>query len=297
VLPIFIGRRAGAKRLLLCLGWCLLVATVGATAHTIQAIGREERASIRRPQEVSEDGYVSSKKCRACHPDQYASWAYSFHRRMTQPMTDETVTAPFRGESIRFGPDLVRMDRSAGGFWASYLAGDSVVRRVPLVMATGSHHKQYYWRPVDESRTLALFPYVWEIRQARWIPNSASLLMPPIEDTSYDLGEWNVNCIRCHATQGRPAQVVGKHLFETRVAELGIACESCHGPAEAHVDANHDPLRRLARRSDDRQSQEARSPKERRRLRAVPRDHRAGEEHGDRLAPLLGEGLRVSAGR
>ena len=30
------------------------------------------------------------------------------------------------------------------------------------------------------------------------------------------------------------------------MAEFGIACESCHGPAEAHVEANRNPLRRYA---------------------------------------------------
>ncbi|MDP6764223.1 MAG: hypothetical protein QF903_02405 [Planctomycetota bacterium] len=32
--------------------------------------------------------------------------------------------------------------------------------------------------------------------------------------------------------------------MDTHVAELGIACEACHGPGEAHVDANRDPRRR-----------------------------------------------------
>jgi predicted CXXCH cytochrome family protein len=31
---------------------------------------------------------------------------------------------------------------------------------------------------------------------------------------------------------------------QTRVAEMGIACEACHGPAEEHIAANQNPLRR-----------------------------------------------------
>ena len=32
--------------------------------------------------------------------------------------------------------------------------------------------------------------------------------------------------------------------IDTTVAEFGIACESCHGPGQAHVEANRNPLRR-----------------------------------------------------
>ena len=35
-------------------------------------------------------------------------------------------------------------------------------------------------------------------------------------------------------------------MLNTRVAEYGIACESCHGPAEDHIRANSAPLRRYA---------------------------------------------------
>ena len=35
-----------------------------------------------------------------------------------------------------------------------------------------------------------------------------------------------------------------RHSADTRVVELGIACESCHGAGEAHVAANQNPLRR-----------------------------------------------------
>src|SRR4029077_15258261 len=31
---------------------------------------------------------------------------------------------------------------------------------------------------------------------------------------------------------------------DTRAVELGIACEACHGPGEAHATANRNPLRR-----------------------------------------------------
>ena len=57
---------------------------------------------------------------------------------------------------------------------------------------------------------------------------------------------WNNNCLGCHATAGQPQPRALEPGALTRVAELGIACESCHGPGEAHVRANLNPQRRYA---------------------------------------------------
>ena len=55
---------------------------------------------------------------------------------------------------------------------------------------------------------------------------------------------WNVGCIGCHSTAGQPGQMPSASDFNSRVAELGIACEACHGPPARHVSLNSDPLRR-----------------------------------------------------
>ena len=51
-------------------------------------------------------------------------------------------------------------------------------------------------------------------------------------------------CVDCHATAGQPG--IAADSAETRVAELGIACEACHGPAGTHAEKNRSPLHRYA---------------------------------------------------
>ena len=53
-----------------------------------------------RPVQQTADGYVSSGACRACHADQHASWAGSFHRTMTQVATPATAAADFAGTTV-----------------------------------------------------------------------------------------------------------------------------------------------------------------------------------------------------
>src|SRR5262249_21180102 len=55
---------------------------------------------------------------------------------------------------------------------------------------------------------------------------------------------WNRICVECHVTGGVPALDPRTLVPQSRVAELGIACEACHGPAAAHLAANADPFRR-----------------------------------------------------
>src|SRR5208282_3385210 len=57
---------------------------------------------------------------------------------------------------------------------------------------------------------------------------------------------WNVGCIDCHSTAGQPWQGKDEVSFDTRVAEFGIACEACHGPAGEHIRQNSNPWRRYA---------------------------------------------------
>ena len=55
---------------------------------------------------------------------------------------------------------------------------------------------------------------------------------------------WNDNCVFCHNVAPNPARDPETGRFATTVAELGIACEACHGPGAEHVARNADPARR-----------------------------------------------------
>ena len=49
--------------------------------HSPSAIDPEV---LDRPTIAPHDDYVSSSRCRSCHPSQYASWDHSYHQSMTQ---------------------------------------------------------------------------------------------------------------------------------------------------------------------------------------------------------------------
>lgn len=178
------------------------------------------------PKPTSATGYVGSSACRGCHPGEHASFSRTYHRTMTQPANDRTVLAPFerRGEEV----------------WAE---GKRVV------MTTGSHRQQAYWVAGEREGELRLLPFVWLAREKELVPRIEAFLTPP--DTDVSRSRWSSSCIACHAVAGEPRHDPVRDAFDTRVAELGIACEACHGPGGQHVERHRDPFERLAQRRSD----------------------------------------------
>ncbi len=103
-------------------------------------------------------------------------------------------------------------------------------------MTTGSHHYQTYW--VNSPRypgLLQTLPLVYLIEDKRWIPRETAFMRGP-DDVGRFVTQWNHHCIRCHSTGGNPGLDEKSGKLETRVGELGISCEACHGPAQQHVE-------------------------------------------------------------
>ena len=101
-------------------------------------------------------------------------------------------------------------------------------------------------------------------------------------DYERHVARWNDTCIYCHNVAPQPGLEPWSGRFDTRVAELGIACEACHGPGSAHVRANRDPLRRFSLHLSGRPDPTIANP---RRLSPERSAEVCGHCHGQRLAP------------
>jgi hypothetical protein len=222
-------------------------ASLGSLVASIPELGR------------GQDGYVSSETCRACHPEQYATWHRSFHRTMTTLATPANNRGRFEGVTLESRGRPYRLQRRGDEFWAELVDPDwereerlagrdpdaaasppRVERRV--VMITGSHHMQTYWVAGRHGNEVYNLPFVFLYEQDRWVPREEVFLRPPQAGRFFAV--WNNSCIECHSTAGKVGFALEQEVFRSAVAEMGIACEACHGPAREHVAANRDPLRR-----------------------------------------------------
>jgi len=82
---------------------------------------------------------------------------------------------------------------------------------------------------------LQTLPVVYLRETRQWAPREAAFVHGP-DDPERFVTQWNHHCIQCHSTGGNPGLDKPSGQLRTQVAELGISCESCHGPGQAHVD-------------------------------------------------------------
>lgn len=194
--------------------------------------------------------YVGSAACRKCHPGEHASWHDSFHRTMSQTAERANVIASFERLELDWWGKPVLLEWRGDRLWTKFERGGrqpAAVER-PVEQLTGSHHLQVLWYSTGNGRELAPVPLCYKTEERLWLPLTAVFVLPPEFRDPPEPGAWSQSCSGCHATDVRPRVDIGRN--DTHVGELGIACESCHGPGGAHVAANHDPLRRYAARRD-----------------------------------------------
>jgi hypothetical protein len=170
---------------------------------------------------------------------------------MTQVASEESVLGDFNDVRLS-GKELdVRLFKQDGQFMVELNVANAPGTGVyPVVLTTGSHNRQAYWMADSSHSELMVLPYMYLRAERRWIPRHSGYLSrmwqhetPEKDIFRGEYGRWGVVCIKCHTThaQPKPADQTGVVLAWPRVAEFGIACEACHGPAEAHVRARSHP--------------------------------------------------------
>jgi hypothetical protein len=178
---------------------------------------------------------------------------------MTQLATSEAVVGDFDDVTLESAGYTYRLSRDGDAFFVEMVDFEWERRRVQMrldlgdmssrprskkriVMTTGSHWMQTYWYASTNGREVLNFPFVYLIEEQRWVPREDVFLRPPDAEPMRQI--WNDNCLGCHATYGQPRPKKGG--WDTAVAEIGIACEACHGPAGEHVEMRRDPMSRYA---------------------------------------------------
>jgi hypothetical protein len=236
-------------------GWLPVTACVAAgpvAAALVLATGHDvRRAEAARPLFARDKDYVGASACRACHPDRYASWRRTYHASMTQLPDRATVRGRFDGRAVTsFGATATPFEREGRFFFRLPAFGGDGPREAEVALCVGSRRYQQYFERVEgpSGTVYRRLPLLWHIGEARWLHMNGVFLDPDDDDWSRNQAVWNLNCIFCHNTGIAPGlRPVGggdEKRFDTHVADVGIACESCHGPGRAHAERYASPLAR-----------------------------------------------------
>jgi hypothetical protein len=288
----------------------LIASSAVALAAAGIAVWAERRAlsaDLGAPRDLHGTGYVGAAACRRCHQDNHASWKRTFHRSMTTEATPANVRGDFSGATLAHAGVVARMDRDpAGAYRMTFIRPGAPPRVAKVVRAVGSRRYQQYL--AAEGDTLWRLPVAYNVEEKRWFPMTGAFLFsdPDEQDAPAAAGEpgrpmygggafdrhvtrWNDNCVFCHNVAPNPGRDPASGRFSTTVAELGIACEACHGPGAEHVRRNADPLRRTALRLGDVADPTIVNPS---RLTPARAADLCGRCHGQRIADDVGPFLR-----
>lgn len=226
------------RALRIALPAALLLALLAGVAAMVRSIAAETRT----PVDLGAVDYATSESCEMCHPQRYASWYRTYHRTMTQPADPGAVLGDFGGATLTHDGVTSRFTRDGDRFFIETLNAYGAMERHEVALTVGSRRIQQYVTRVGDRHVR--LPLAWNIEERRWMHLNGAFLDPDGAAFNTHRALWDVNCIFCHNTKAQPRYDVATGTFDAKVAELGIACEACHGPAAVHVARNRDPLRR-----------------------------------------------------
>jgi len=217
---------------------------------------------LRTPPVRDRQAFTGSNTCLSCHADHHASWKRTYHRTMTQEASAQSVQGRFDGQVVNAWGVPVRPVQRDGKYLFEYLdPGAQTVRATVQVDRTVGSHRYQQYLSKDADGRYARMHLIWHNGDQRWVHYNGAFLYDDHQGFNQHAAVWNPNCIFCHNTgvnpgitneaallqramQGERFNYLNAAHWESTVAELGIACESCHGPGATHADANRNPLRR-----------------------------------------------------
>jgi predicted CXXCH cytochrome family protein len=209
--------------------------------------------------------YVGSQACTGCHDKQVAEWHNTWHSKMEQWPTPETVVGEFDDQIITYA-DVgasddkgktekvtfrVKTHRDGNDFFFTVLDNDnpSNNQTYKIAKTLGGKWDQGYEVKVGDNYFPTMLRYSvknkgWLIKQffpQYWViadgtPDGRP--RRPEELPGPRMAE--AKCQGCHTTGFEYYKDAQSGLWKSRphqggVAELGVACEQCHGPASKHV--------------------------------------------------------------
>ncbi|MFV0275686.1 MAG: tetratricopeptide repeat protein [Parahaliea sp.] len=184
--------------------------------------------------------FVGSQHCKSCHAGQFEDWRGSDHDLAMQPASADTVLGDFDNAEFSYGGLTSRFFRRDGQYFVRTDGEDGKLTDFPVPFVFGVYPLQQYLIPLSRGRLQAL-SIAWDSRPAsaggqRWFhlyPDEVIRHDDPLHWTG-PYQNWNTRCAECHSTDLHKNYDAASRHFDTRYAEIDVACEACHGPGRRH---------------------------------------------------------------
>lgn len=188
------------------------------------------------------EGYASAQTCAGCHVEENKAWKDSDHAWAMHPATAESVLGNFDNAKFTDGEVNARFFKKSDKFFVNTEGPDGKPADFEILYTFGFSPLQQYLVEMSRGRLQSL-TIAWDSRPKtaggqRWFSLYPGQHFTP-DDPLHWTGRyqnWNAMCADCHSTNLLNNYDDKTDTFATTWKEQNVGCQSCHGPAQAHVD-------------------------------------------------------------
>ncbi|MFO1209645.1 MAG: multiheme c-type cytochrome [Amaricoccus sp.] len=186
--------------------------------------------------------YVGSAGCIACHGEEAGLWKGSDHQLAWTLPGPDTVLGDFADASFESRGVTSRFTTEGGKYFVETGDGAGGRRKYEVVGVAGIRPLQQYLLSPEPGRTQA-FDIAWDTVQHRWYDLYPDQMLQPHDGLHWTgpYKSWEARCAECHATGYSRNYQPASNSYRPHAAEIGVGCEACHGPGEAHAAWAKDP--------------------------------------------------------
>jgi tetratricopeptide (TPR) repeat protein len=185
--------------------------------------------------------YVGRAQCARCHQTQVARWQGSHHDLAMQEATTTTVLGNFANATFNYAGTTTRFSTRGDRFIVRTDGPDGRLSDYDVAFVFGVYPLQQYLIAFPDGRYQAL-SVAWDARPReqggqRWFHLYATEKVTHADVLHWTKfsQNWNAQCATCHSTNLRKGYDRASNTYKTTWSEIDVSCESCHGPASAHV--------------------------------------------------------------
>ena len=207
--------------------WTVYVAVIALFTGALPSIGQERDVPA----------YVGSETCADCHLEATEAWKGSHHEKAWTPTTPQNVLGDFDDAVFGHKGITSRFFKDGETYMIESDGPDGELTRYPVHSVVGIEPLQQYLLETEKGK-LQSFDVVWDTEERRWYhlyPDQELFAGNGLHWTG-PYKNWNARCAECHATDFDKNYSPEDRSYASTQQEIGVGCEACHGPGEAHLE-------------------------------------------------------------
>jgi len=180
--------------------------------------------------------WVDESRCEPCHAREYGAWQGSHHQLAMRPAAPDSVLGDFGNRSLRTDVETSRFSRSGSGFSIRTPGPDGRPADYAVAYTLGVEPLQQYLLALPDGR-LQAHGAAWDVPGKRWFHLYDGEAVDHRHRLHWTAAQQNADfmCIECHATRFRRGYDATGGTYDSQWHAPGVGCQSCHGPASAHL--------------------------------------------------------------